>query len=86
MSRIAQLALATAAMVAAGSALLPAASPAADLLIYQEQLSEPCAYQGFLAEVVNRLGYQARRIFHQRTRGQLCDPLRHRAPFAQADR
>jgi capsid protein len=60
MSRTARLALAAA--LAAGSALMPAASPAADLLIYQEQDSGVCADQRFLAKIVNRFSYQVRHV------------------------
>ena len=52
MSRIAQPALAAAAIVAVGSALLPAASLAADLEIYQEKNSGPCADQRFHGKIV----------------------------------
>ena len=52
MSRIAQSALAAAAIVAAGSALLPAAY----LEFYQEQNSGTCAHRRFLDKIVYRFG------------------------------
>ena len=74
MSRIAQSALAAAAIVAAGSALLPAASPATDLVFYQEQNSGTCAHRRFLGKIVYRFGYQVRHDFNQRFRSVRDEP------------
>ena len=74
MSRIAQLALAAAAIVAAGSALLPAVSPAADLEFYQEQNLGTRAHQRFLGKIVHRFDYQVLQVFNERLRATRYDP------------
>jgi hypothetical protein len=73
MSRVAQLALAAAA-IAAGSCLPPAASPASNLLLYEEQNSGPYAYQRFQAKIVDRFGYQVRHVFNRRIRAKRYEP------------
>jgi hypothetical protein len=74
MSRIAQSALDAATIVAAGSALLPAVSPATDLDLYQEQNSGTCAHQRFLGKIVYRFGYQVLQVFNERFEATRYEP------------
>ena len=89
-SSIARFAMA--ATLAFGSLMTPAAAPAADMRIYQQQDSGVCADRRFLAKITDRFRYQVRHVPHlpdvaitdfQRIRGTLFEPRAERKPIAR---
>ena len=90
MSRITRFVMAAA--IAAGSAMMPSAAPAADLLIYEETYTGVCTDQRFLAKIVDRFDYQVKHVPNlpqvaitdvQRIRANRYEPVRERHPIAR---